>query len=108
MRVSDAPLYIDEILRRPIVIIESAPNHVLAVDGDRIIDPQRFDLPADVVDVLLKSEFRGMDADDDQALVFVLLRPGAEVGLRAQPVDAGVCPEMDKDDLSAKGRCRQR
>src|SRR6185295_11416124 len=98
---------IDKILRRPVVIIEGAPDNVFAVDGDWIVDPQGFFLPADVVDVLFKSEFRGMDADDDQPLVLVLLRPGAEVGLRAQPVDAGVCPEMDKDDLSAQGRCRQ-
>src|SRR6185295_15261234 len=88
----------------PVVIIEGAPDNVFAVDGDWIVDPQRFGLPADVVDVLFKSEFRGMDADDDQPLVLVLVRPGAKVGLRAQPVDAGVCPEMDEDDLSAQGR----
>src|SRR5262245_17499547 len=103
MRVPDTPLRIDEILRRPIIVIEGAPNNVLAVNRDGIVDPQRFDLAADVVDVLFKSEFRGMDADDNQSLVLVLFRPGAEIGLRAQPIDAGVCPEMDKNDLSAQG-----
>jgi hypothetical protein len=45
-----------------------------------------------------------MDADHDQSFVLVLLCPGAEVELRAQPIDAGVGPEMDEDDLSAQGR----
>jgi hypothetical protein len=44
MRVPDAPLRIDEILRRPVIIVEGAPDNVLAVDGDRIVDPQCFDL----------------------------------------------------------------
>src|SRR5262245_43232226 len=34
--------------------------------------------------------------------------PGADVGKRAQPVDAGVGPEIDEDDLAAQRRRSQR
>ena len=108
MVVPDASLRIDKVLRRPILVVEGAPNEIVAVHGDRIVDPQRFNLTADVVDNLLKSVFRRMDADHDQSLILVFLRPCAKVSLRAQPVDAGVCPEMDEDDFSAQARRRER
>ena len=108
MVVPHASLRVDEIKRRPIIVVEGPPNRILAVDRDGIVDPQRFDLPPHVVDVLFKLEFRRVDADDDQSLVLVLLRPSAKVGLRAQPVDAGVGPEMDENDFSPQGRRRQR
>ena len=73
MCVPDAPVRVDEILRRPVIVMEGTPNDVLAIDRDRIVDSQRFGLAADVVEILLKSEFRGMDADNDQPLVLVLL-----------------------------------
>ena len=43
-----------------------------------------------------------MDADHDQAAILVLLGPGADVGEGAQPVDAGVRPEVDEHDLPAQ------
>ena len=50
---------------------------------------------------------KAMAVDEAYIQKWNIQGPYAEVGLRAQPVDAGVCPEMDKDDLSAQGRCRQ-
>src|SRR4029453_11045045 len=58
--------------------------------------------PADVFGMVLEWELRRVDADDDQALVLVFLVPGADVAERAQPVDAGVGPEVDEDDLPAR------
>ena len=49
-----------------------------------------------------------MDADDDQAVLRVLLGPGADLGERAKPVDAGVGPEVDEHDLPAQGLHRER
>src|SRR5262249_44291025 len=101
MSVADTALRIDEILCGPNVVVEGAPDHIFAVDRHGIIDTERFCLAADIVEIFFKSEFRRMDADYDQSFVFVFIGPGAEVGLRAQPVDAGVCPEMDEHDLPA-------
>ena len=43
-----------------------------------------------------------MDADDDEAIVFVLLVPRLDVGQGSKAVDAGVGPEIDENDLAAK------
>ena len=56
MSVPEAPLRIDEIQCWPIIVVEGPPNDILAVDDNGIIYPKRFNLPADVVDVLLKAE----------------------------------------------------
>ena len=47
-------------------------------------------------------ELRRVHADHHQSLVLVLLGPGADIGQRAQPVDAGVGPEIDEHDLAAQ------
>jgi len=80
---------------------------VLVVYGDRVVDLLLFDGSSDVVDALLEWELRRMDADYHQSLVFVFLGPGTDIGSRAQPVDTGISPEIDEDDLTAQGRCRQ-
>ena len=41
-----------------------------------------------------------MHADHDQTLVPVLFGPGADIGDRAQAVDAGIGPEIDQHDLA--------
>ena len=58
----------------------------------------------DVVDVPLEPELRGVRADQRHAEVGVLLVPRAPVGQGAQPVDAGVGPEVDEDDAPAETR----
>ena len=50
---------------------------------------------------------RVLHADHDQPLL-VLLRPGANIRKRAQPIDARIGAELDEDDLSDQGRGRQR
>ena len=54
MMMSNTPLRIDEIQRRPILVPESAPYDMVAVHCDRVIDPHVFDGPANVVQVFLK------------------------------------------------------
>src|SRR5262245_44426474 len=46
--------------------------------------------------------FRRMDADYNQSLILVVLRPSTNIRKCAQPIDAGVCPEIDEDDFSAQ------
>ena len=84
-----------------------ARSHVV-IDRDRIVDPHVLHGPADVVEVFLERELRRVHADHHQSLILVLLGPRADVGKRAQPVDAGVGPELDQDDLSPQAGRRQR
>src|SRR5258706_2656056 len=46
MMVPDTALRIDEIERRPILVLEGAPDRVVVVDRDRVIDAHVFDGPA--------------------------------------------------------------
>src|SRR5678815_2615404 len=49
---------IDEVRGRPVLVLESAPYRMLAVDGYWIFDSHRFSSTAYVADVLLEAELR--------------------------------------------------
>src|SRR5215208_1650451 len=102
MMISKAALRIDEVQRGPILILEGSPDDMLIVHCDRVIDTHLLDGPANVVDALFKRELRRMDADHHQSLIPVFLGPGAHIGKRSQPIDAGIGPEIDEDDFSAQ------
>ena len=58
--------------------------------------------PPHELDLVLERELGRVDADHDQPVVAVGLRPGADVRLGAQPVDARQRPEVDEDDVAAQ------
>src|SRR4029077_1074215 len=58
--------------------------------------------PANVLLVVLEPELRSVDADHDEPAIGIGLVPRADVAERPQPVDAGVGPEVDEDDLPAQ------
>src|ERR1700733_11983688 len=100
MVVAHAALRIDEIVRRPVFVVERSPDFIVVVDRHRIADMQIRYSGTDVADVALEGEFRRVHANDDEAVILVFLRPGADVRNRAQAVDAGIGPEIDQDHLS--------
>ena len=100
--VADDALRVDEVERRPVVVVERVPDVVVVVDRDRVVDPSlRRRLPHPV-DLVLERELRRVDADDDQPVVSVGLRPRPDVRLRAQPVDARQRPEVHEHDVAAQ------
>ena len=105
--VSNAALRVDEVERRPILIVEGAPDRIVGVDGDRIVDPHVLRGAAHVVDVVLERELWRVHADHHQSLVFVFLAPRADVRKGTEPVDAGVRPEVDQNHFSAQAGGRQ-
>src|SRR4051794_14921638 len=100
--VADDPVRVDEVERRPVVVVEGAPDLVVAVEHDRVVDPSRLRRAPHAIDFLLERELRGVDSDDDQSVASVGLRPGTDVRLLAQPVDACQRPEVDEDDVAAQ------
>jgi hypothetical protein len=100
--VERATLRIDEVQRRPVAVVEGPPDSVLVVHGDRVVDLHPLHGSSDVVDALLEWELRRVDAYHHQPLILVFVVPGADIGSRPQPVDAGIGPEIDKDDLTAQ------
>src|SRR6186997_3331007 len=105
MMVPDLTGGVDEVVRRPVLVLKGAPNRVAVVDRDWIPNLQIGDRRVDVGDVLLERELGRVYADDDESLP-VLGGPRADVGKRPQAVDARVRPEVDHDDLAAKAFSR--
>src|SRR5258707_169071 len=83
------------------------PDRPVVVDGDRVRDASLLCGPSNVIDILLERKFRCVHADDDQPLFLVPRGPRANVGHCAKPIDAGVRPEVDENDLALKLRRRQ-
>jgi hypothetical protein len=79
--MANAALGIDEIEGGPIMIIERAPDFVIAVYGDRVVDLEVLQGPFDTVDILLEFEFRRVDTNHHQPVILVFLGPGPDVGL---------------------------
>src|SRR5579864_6194537 len=104
----DMPLRVGEVQRGPVVIVEGTPYRVVVVDRDRVADPHAFHGAADVIHVLLEPELGRVNPDDHQSVVGVFPGPGADVGQLAEPVDAGVGPEVDQGYLSAQAVWGQR
>src|SRR3712207_3710692 len=106
--VSNTSLRIDEIEGWPILILESTPYRIVVVDYDRIVNPHILRGLANAINVLLECELRRVYADDHHSVIPVLLGPRTDIGKLAQPIDAGVGPEVDEDDFSAQVGRRQR
>ena len=90
----------DEVKGRPVPVAERIPDRIVVVDRDREADPQVIDSATHVVDVPLEVELGSVHADDRQPVARVSLDPGADVGKRAEPVDAGVGQELDQNDAA--------
>ncbi len=104
----DSSLCVGDVHGGPVPVAERPPDAVVAVERDRELDPHRLGGLADVLDVALERELGRVHADDDQSPVAVLLRPRADIRERAEPVDAGVRPEVNEDDLAAQVRRDER
>ena len=98
--VADDAVGADEVQGRPVMIGERAPDLVVVVDGDRVVDRSLLNRAPHAVDVVLEGELRRVNADDDQCVVPVGLRPRADVRRLAQPVDACPRPEVHEDDAA--------
>ena len=100
--VADDAVLVDEVLGGPVAVVEGVPGVEVVVlhngPGEAVIGNS---LP-DVVNVMLELELRGVDADDNEAIVGVLRMPNLEVGKGAYAVDAGVGPEVYEDYIAAQ------
>src|ERR1035438_3992836 len=100
--MTNPTLYISEVHRRPKLVIESAPDRIVVVDGNGVVDSHRIDCPLYIIDIRLKWKFWRMHADYYKAVFPVFLRPCAHVWERSSPVDAGIGPKIDEDNPSTQ------
>src|SRR5262249_46869374 len=108
MMVPDTAFSIDEIVRGPILIAEGAPDRIVAVDSDRVSNFKVRDGLLHIAGTFFEGEFRRVYADDNEALIFVLLSPSAHIGDRPQTIDAGIGPEIDQDHFAFEPLSRKR
>src|SRR5580704_18958810 len=105
--MANISLRVDEVMGRPILVIEGTPYRVVAVDRDRIINLHVFRGPPNVLDIVLKRELWSMHANHHQSAICIFISPGPHIGERASPIDAGIGPEVDKNNPAAKTAGRQ-
>ena len=77
MMGADAALRIDEIMRRPILVVEGLPDGEIVIQRHRIGDAQVLPPPSHIGRIFFEGEFGRMHADDHQAVILVFFRPGA-------------------------------
>ena len=106
--VANLAVRVGEVEGRPVLVGERLPDAVVVVDGDRVFDTPPGELRADVVELVLERELGRVHADDREALRAVLLAPRTDVGERAEPVDARVRAEVERNHAAAQGLGRQR
>src|SRR4051812_22992468 len=69
--ILDDALGVDEVQRRPVVVREGAPDFVVIVDRDWVVDRSLVCRAPHAVDVVLEGELWRVDADDDQPVVAI-------------------------------------
>jgi len=95
---ADAPVAIDEVEGRPVVVLERPPDGEVVVQDDGVADVQFGDSAAHIVEVVLEPELGRVDADDEEPAVAIAIVPRPDVRQRAKPVHARVRPEVDEDE----------
>jgi hypothetical protein len=106
--VPDPPFWVGDIDGRPKSVGERLPDRVVAVECDGILDGHVLHRLPHIVNVAFKRELWSVDADHDQPLILVFLGPRAYKGECAEPVDAGIGPEVDENDLPLQIRRAER
>jgi hypothetical protein len=100
--VADDAVLVDEVERRPVVVGEGAPDRIVVVLRNRVVDvPDLHRLPHPL-DVVLERELRRVNSDDEQPVVLVGPRPRTHVRLLAEPVDARQRPEVHQHHMAAQ------
>ncbi len=102
VRVDDSPLLVDQIERRPILVVVGVPRRIVVVLRDREGDAEALDRTLDVVRVAFERILGRVDAHHHQPLIAELLIPGLHVGQHVDTVDAGIGPEVDQHHLAAQ------
>src|SRR5579859_2522773 len=94
--VTEITLLIEQVLCWPVAVGKRFEDLTVAVDYDRIREPEFADSPLHVRFVLREGELWCVHTDDCQSLVAVALVPRLHIRQRADAIDAGVIPKIDQ------------
>ena len=68
VHVADAAAAVDQVVRRPVLVLVRVPGREVVVERDRIVDAEPLDCGAHVAEAVLERELRRVHAEDHQAL----------------------------------------
>src|SRR6202011_2197492 len=77
--ITNSPFPIDEVVCRPVFVVERLPNPVVAIDRDRVGNVQIARCPFYVRVYFLERELRRMHTDHHQTRILIFCRPGLHV-----------------------------
>ncbi len=80
MDVAQAALGVDQVVRRPVMVLEALPQLGVIIDGHRIGDAEILDRLAHIGRVALEGELGGVDANDDEPLAAIGGVPRLDIG----------------------------
>src|SRR5215472_7134273 len=100
--IADPPPGVDQVVRRPVLIVKCLPDQMIAVEWNGKANPQLSHRVRDICLLLFESKLRGMHAENNQTSAGVLVCPTLYVRQLAKAVNAGVRPEIGQDDLAAQ------
>ncbi len=102
MRMPHIPFSVDEVFRRPILILIRIPEikGIIKYDGVRYICSLHGLL--DIHSLFLKREFWSMYSENHESLISIFLIPSRQIWECTLTVDARVCPKVNNHDLSFK------
>ena len=106
--VAHAPLAIQEVGRRPVLVLVRLPDRVVVVLDDRILKVVLGDRVAHVRLVALERELGRVHPDDHEPGLAVAAVPRLQVRERADAVDARVGPEVHEHGVPAQVVERER
>jgi hypothetical protein len=89
-------LPVEEVARRPCLVLVLLPEPELRVEQHGVLDPQPRDRRADLLGILRRRIRAGVHGDDAQPGRGVALVPAADVVQRAQRVGPAEVPELDQ------------
>ena len=99
---TDVAAGIDEVVSRPVLVVETTPDLVVVIHRYRVCDAEILHCFADIRFILFKGKLRRVDANDHQAAGLVFFVPGLDVGQCPQAIDAGVSPEIHQNHFAAQ------
>ncbi len=70
--IANASARIDEVERGPVLVLECAPDRIVVVDDDRIVDLHLLHGAANVVEILLECKLRSVRAETHEILLVLL------------------------------------
>src|SRR5262249_26331305 len=98
--ITNHTLLVDQIHRRPKPIAIPVPDRKIVVYGNRKSDVVLLEIARHLIQIVFVGELRGMDANDHESALSILLMPLFDMWLNVPAIVATESPKLDHHDLA--------